>query len=259
MLNPFHHILQQFGIFPKLMFNSLKGIFPFIQNYFSFKEKIRNNPQFSITAVLPNFHDRYGTAAEIPLHYFHQDILAAKKIFKARPQKHVDIGSRIDGFISILASFREVEVFDIRPLDLKLSNVKFLQADLMNESFPFHDYCDSLSCLHAIEHFGLGRYGDKIDPDGHLKGLDNLYKILSRDGKFYFSTLIGPQRIEFDAHRVFSVEYLLKYFSCKYKVESFSYVNDNNELFENAELNDKNILSNFGCSYGCGIFELTKL
>jgi SAM-dependent methyltransferase len=259
LLNPFHHILQQFGIFPKLAFNSLKGIFPFIKNYLSFRVKVNRDSGFRMSRLLPNFHDRYGTAAEIPLHYFHQDILTAKKIFKACPEKHVDVGSRIDGFVSILAVFREVEVFDIRPLDLKISNVKFLQADLMSESFPYSDYCDSVSCLHAIEHFGLGRYGDNIDPDGHLKGLNNMYKILSRHGKFYFSTIIGPQRIEFDAHRVFSIEYLMNCFSGKYKIESFSYINDDNELFENAELDEKNILSNFGCLYGCGIFELTKL
>jgi hypothetical protein len=28
--------------------------------------------------------------------------------------------------------------------------------------------CDSISSLHAIEHFGLGRYGDTIDVNGHL-------------------------------------------------------------------------------------------
>jgi len=91
-----------------------------------------------------------------------------------------------------------------------------------------------------------------------LKGLKNIYKILQPDGKFYFSSIIGRQRIEYDAHRVFSIEYLLKYFSDKFKIESFSYVNDENQLFENAELSERNIEKNFGCFYGCGIFELTK-
>jgi len=258
LLNPFHHIIQQFGFFPKFTLNSLRGIFPFIKNYFSFRKKNKSNSEFRIAAVLPNLHDRYGSAAEIPLHYFHQDILVAQKIFKADPKKHVDIGSRIDGFVSILASFRNVEVFDIRPFDLKIPNIKFVQADLMSEEFSFSNYSDSVSCLHAIEHFGLGRYGDKIDPDGHLKGLKNIYKILQPDGKFYFSSIIGRQRIEYDAHRVFSIEYLLKYFSDKFKIESFSYVNDENQLFENAELSERNIEKNFGCFYGCGIFELTK-
>ena len=251
-------MFQQFGLFPKLLLNSLKGIIPFFKNYFFFRKKNKKNAEFRITSLLPNFHDRYSQAAEIPLHYFHQDILVAQKIFKTNPHKHVDIGSRIDGFVSILASFRSVEVFDIRPFKLLNPNIKFIQADLMNDDFSFSNYTNSVSCLHAIEHFGLGRYGDKVDPNGHLKGLDNICKMLQPAGKFYFSTIIGPQRIEYDAHRVFSIEYLLKIFSGKYSVESFSYVNDKNELFNNGELSGINISTNFGCNYGCGIFELIK-
>jgi SAM-dependent methyltransferase len=251
-------MLQQFGLFPKLLLNSLKGIIPFFKNYFGFRKKNKKDPEFRITTLLPNFHDRYGSAGEIPLHYFHQDILVAQKIFNANPEKHVDIGSRIDGFVSILASFRDVEVFDIRPFDLKVLKIKFIRADLMNDNFSITNYTDSVSCLHAIEHFGLGRYGDKLDPNGHLKGLDNIYKMLIPNGKFYFSTLIGPQRIEYDAHRIFSVKYLLDYFSRKYKIQSFSYVNDGNEIFKDVELTNSNIEKNFGCNYGCGIFELLK-
>ena len=258
MLNPYHHILQQFGFFPKLLLNSLKGIIPFFRNYFNFRKKNKKNHDFPISILLPNFHDRYSPAAEIPLHYFHQDILVAQKIFKSNPQKHVDIGSRIDGFVSILASFRDVEVLDIRPLELNNPNIKFVQADLMSSNFSFLNYSGSISCLHAAEHFGLGRYGDNVDPEGHLKGLDNIYRMLQPAGKFYFSTIIGPQRIEYDAHRVFSIGYLLKIFSGKYSIESFSYVNDKNELFKDAVLNEVNINTNFGCNYGCGIFELIK-
>jgi predicted SAM-dependent methyltransferase len=121
------------------------------------------------------------------------------------------------------------------------------------------DYCDSLSCLHALEHFGLGRYGDKIDYQGHKRGWNNLYKILKKGGKLYFSVPIGTQRIEFNAHRVFSMDYLLKMIEGRYKIDSFSYVNDAGDLVKNAELNDDLVKTNFSCHYGCGIFELTKL
>jgi len=129
----------------------------------------------------------------------------------------------------------------------------------MADSFSLINYCDSLSCLHSIEHFGLGRYGDNVDLNGHIKGFDNLQKILKPGGRFYFSTVIGPQRIEFDAHRVFSLRYLLDMIIQSFRIHSFAYINDLNELIENAELNDKDISSNFNCNYGCGIFELTKL
>jgi hypothetical protein len=120
-------------------------------------------------------------------------------------------------------------------------------------------YTDSISCLHAIEHFGLGRYNDSIDADGHIKGLDTIYHTLKQGGKFYFSTPIGPQRIEFNAHRVFSVQYLLDLFKGKYLIDSFSFIDDSGDLHKDIELTKDLIDSNCDCTYGCGVFELSKL
>ena len=119
-------------------------------------------------------------------------------------------------------------------------------------------YCDSVSSLHAIEHFGLGRYGDPVCWNGHVLGMDNLTRILQVGGKLYFSVPIGPQRIEFNAHRVFSVQWLLDYFSNNYKIDQFSYI-DMGVLHRNVQLADEAVRINFGCRYGCGIFEMTKV
>ena len=119
--------------------------------------------------------------------------------------------------------------------------------------------CDSLSCLHTIEHFGLGRYGDPINYDGYILGLNNLHRALKKGGKLYFSVPIGPQRIEFNAHRVFSVSYLLECFDGKFSIDHFSFVDDRGDLHENAMLTEKDAQRNFGCNHGCGIFEMTKL
>ena len=113
--------------------------------------------------------------------------------------------------------------------------------------------------LNVIEHFGLGRYGEPIDVEGHLKGLDNMRQVLKKGGKFYFSTPIGPQRIEFNAHRVFDLEYLLNLFNPHYKIDFFSYVDDAGDFHESVELSDQSIKNNFGCQFGFGIFEMTKL
>ena len=128
----------------------------------------------------------------------------------------------------------------------------------MDVPVSLHNYTDSLSSLNVIEHFGLGRYGDPIDANGHLKGLENMHKVLKIGGKFYFSTPIGPQRIEFNAHRVFSVGYLLELVREHYDVQSFSYVNDAGDLIEDVRLTLNEVQANFGCQYGCGILELLK-
>ena len=141
----------------------------------------------------------------------------------------------------------------------QIRNVIFLQADLMSD-LPKNlvNYTDSLSCLHTIEHFGLGRYGDPIDVDGHTKGIRQLQRMVKCGGTFYFSTVIGPQRIEFNAQRVFSVPYLLRQFEDEFNLASFSYVDDNGEFHEAVHI-DMGSSSSFGCRYGCGIFEFKKI
>ena len=62
------------------------------------------------------------------------------------------------------------------------------------------DSVESLSYLYTMEHIGLGRYGDPIDPLGYLKGMNELQRVLKPGGKLYFSVLIGQERVEFNAY-----------------------------------------------------------
>jgi len=213
---------------------------------------------FPFGRFYPCLDDRDTDSGAASGHYFHQDLLVAGRIFENKPERHVDIGSRIDGFVAHVAVFREIEVFDIRPLNISIPNIVFKQADIMATDFDIQDYCDSISSLHAIEHFGLGRYGDKLDYHGHLKGLNNIYNMLKEGGKFYFSVPIGPQRIEFNAHRVFSVHYLIELIQDKYRIDSFSYIDDKGDLFKDVPLSPHDIENDYACNYGCGIFEMTK-
>jgi hypothetical protein len=153
-------------------------------------------------------YDWYEEGGATKDEYFWQDLYVARKIHLANPEKHVDIGSRIDGFVAHVASFREVEVFDIRPVTPLIPGVIFKQADLMSQSELQTAYCDSLSCLHALEHFGLGRYGDPININGYVDGLQNMAKILKKEGLLYLSVPIGIERVVFNANRVFNPAHL---------------------------------------------------
>lgn len=238
----------------------LKGLPGFLREYREIRRQAAMSQQdFPFGPSYPCLEDRYAESGTAQGHYFHQDLLIAHRIFVNNPVLHVDIGSRIDGLVAHVASFREIEVLDIRDLTSPAPNIRFKRADLMVPDFTLTDYCDSVSCLHALEHFGLGRYGDRIDYKGHLKGWDNIHRMLKRDGKLYFSVPIGQQRIEFNAHRIFSMAYLLKMIEGRYRLDVFSFVDDAGNLIQNPALNEENIRGNFGCSYGCGIFELTKL
>jgi len=195
----FYWYVSQFGWDPRKTLRSIHGIPHYVFDLFRF----RSNYQGSLE-LFPCLHDRFEEGGAVKHEYFWQDLLVAQKIFKASPEKHVDIGSRVDGFVAHVASFREIEVLDIRPISTRIPSVTFKQADLMNTDTNMLDYCDSLSCLHALEHFGLGRYGDPIDPKGYELGICNMSKILRPKGTFYLSVPVGIERVEFNAHRVFN-------------------------------------------------------
>ena len=255
------YYLELLGFSPVKLVYSLRGLPFFLKDRLSLGRQMRSSGrEFPFGRPYPCLEDRFTASGSARWHYFHQDLLVARRVFSRKPELHVDIGSRVDGLVAHIASFRKIEVFDVRPLTDKIPNVEFRQADLMG-ALPgaFRGYCDSLSCLHALEHFGLGRYGDPVDYDGWRKGLENIYSILKPVGTFYFSVPIGPQRIECNAHRVFAVEFLLKYFAAKYEVRAFSYVDDAGDLHEDVKLDAASVEAGYGCRFGCCIFELVKL
>lgn len=194
----------QFGIDPRKTFHSLRGLPRYLRDLLRFRSAYSGRLE-----LLPCLHDWYEEGGTTKSEYFWQDLLVARMIFAARPEKHVDIGSRVDGFVAHVASFREVEVFDVRPITTQIPNIKFKQADLMSPVEGMANYCDSLSCLHALEHFGLGRYGEPVDPKGFERGFVNMACLLRDGGAFYLSVPVGIERVEFNAHRVFDPKVII--------------------------------------------------
>ena len=252
--------LEWFGFSPLALVHNVRGTVPLMGELRRLRGQARQSrTHFPIKRLYLCAGDRYAHAGHTRSHYFWQDLLVAQKVAAARPRRHVDVGSRIDGFVAHVASFREIEVIDIREMPETIRNVRFRQADMMQLDPALVGYTDSLSCLHALEHFGLGRYGDPIDFDGYAKGFASLHQLVAAGGTLYFSVPIGPQRIEFNAHRVFSLAHLGELFAGRFSVVSFAYVDDRGGLHENVPLTPELVATNAGCEFGCGIFELRKV
>jgi hypothetical protein len=170
--------------------------------YFNSLKKFKSNTTWSVS-LYPCLLDRYesgGSHGE----YFWQDLEIAKQIIFLNPERHIDVGSRLDGFIAHLACVRHVEVLDIRPINASIENVRFHQVDVMQLPKEWEGIADIVTCLHSLEHFGLGRYNDPLDPDGWQKGFDNLSRIIKQNGTLWVSVPMGKERVEFNAHRVFN-------------------------------------------------------
>jgi hypothetical protein len=254
--------LQLFGFDVSKFASTCLGLSWFFMDWNAFhaQESLSEDKCFSRGRLLPCLTDRLEEGGVVRGQYFHQDLLVARLIYRDNPKRHIDVGSRVDGFVAHVAAFRQIEVFDVRPIRSNVANIVFRQHDFMDCAAGPSDYTDSLSCLHALEHFGLGRYGDQIDFNGHRKGFANLAEILVTGGKFYFSVPISVrQRVEFNAHRIFSTPYLLKLFEDhNLDVVSFHYVDDIGELHEQQDWLSPLARRTFDLHHGCGIFELLK-
>lgn len=141
--------------------------------------------------------------------YFYQDSWAFEKIVNRQPKYHVDIGSH-HKFVALLSKVVPLTMVDIRPLSLPLESLQFKQGSVLE--LPFEDNSiDSLSCLCVVEHIGLGRYGDPLDPDGSEKSIAELSRVLAPGGCLYLSVPVGNQSlVAFNAGRVFSIDDLKK-------------------------------------------------
>ena len=145
-----------------------------------------------------------------------------------------------------------MEFYDYRPANIKINNLECKSADVT--SLPFEENSiDSLSCMHVVEHIGLERYGDAFDPEGDLKAINELKRVLKPSGNLLFVVPIGEKmRIQYNAHRIYTYEVILNYFS-DLNLEEFSLITDDSSYIENAT---KEMANNQ--RYGCGCFFFKK-
>lgn len=83
---------------------------------------------------------------------------------------------------------------DTRALDVLDGDgkVRRMKADARHtEQFP-PAFFDAVVSLSAIEHIGLGHYGDPVDPDGDTQAMANVFRWLKPGGWVYFDVPYNP-------------------------------------------------------------------
>jgi hypothetical protein len=158
----------------------------------------------------PQLDDRTATTP-FDRHYVYHPAWAARVLQQIKPREHVDISSTLH-FCTMVSALVPVRFYDYRPADLHLSNLESDRADLTD--LPLADgSIESLSCMHVVEHIGLGRYGDALDPDGDAKAMSELLRVLAPGGHLLFVVPVGRPRIHFNAHRIYSYDQICSAFA----------------------------------------------
>ncbi|HED37755.1 MAG TPA: DUF268 domain-containing protein [Ignavibacteria bacterium] len=226
----------------------IKRITLFLKYFQDFKKykKINENDKFKIDwdYLSPYIYDKTTNTPIGPV-YFYQDAWCARKIFENKPYHHYDIGSKAE-MIGIISQFIPTTMIDIRPIDLEIDGLNFIKGDIL--SLPLKDNSvESVSSICVIEHIGLGRYGDKIDPYGSEKAIEELKRVLSPNGSLYISVPIDSKnKVYFNAHRSFTRNLLLDLFKPL-------------QLIEEEYIYGRRIYSNYNENEsGVGMFYLKK-
>jgi SAM-dependent methyltransferase len=200
----------------------------------------------------PCLDDRTSTTG-FDRHYVFHPAWAARILAQTRPAEHVDISSALI-FPVLVSAFIPMRFYDYRPADLQLNNLTSEHADLL--ALPFPDASiPSLSCMHVVEHVGLGRYGDPSDPDGDLKAITELKRAVAPGGTLLYVVPVGRPRIMFNAHRVYSYDQVVGSFA-GFELVQFALIPDSAET--GGLLIDASPSLVAAQEYGCGCFWFRK-
>lgn len=186
---------------------------------------------------------------EFDRHYVYHTAWAARVLSRIGPARHIDISSYLH-FATDISAFIPTDFYDYRPADIELSNLTCRHADVTDLPFD-HQSVESLSCMHVIEHIGLGRYGDPLDPDGDIKAMAELQRVLAPAGSLLFVVPVGRPRVCYNAHRIYAYEQVLASFP-ELKLRQFALIPDRARdggllLDADPELVPRQ-------NYGCGCF-----
>lgn len=223
-------------------------------------EKFSALSQSKQQRFLLQWSDRYPclldrtTETEFDRHYIYHPAWAARILAKTKPEYHVDISSSLH-FCSIVSAFISVRFYDYRPAQISLNNLSTGYANLL--SLPFDDESiPSLSCMHVVEHIGLGRYGDSLDPNADIYAMKELQRVIAHGGDLLFVVPVGgTPKIMFNAHRIYSFDQILENFH-NLKLMSFSLVVDHPGTIDYIDIASK--VDADKCKYGCGCFWFRK-
>lgn len=226
----------------------IKTLVKFIVAYRKYKQ-LPEAENLKLTNIFPYISDDVSTTP-FDAHYFYQGVWAFEKIMKSNVEHHIDVGSEV-GWAGLLSTITKVTFLDIRPFKTQLKNLTVKKGDILDMPYD-NNSIDSLSCLHVLEHVGLGRYGGKLNPAGSKESCKELQRILSVNGNLYVSVPVGREITYFNACRVHSPETIIKYFN-NLKLLELSGITDSGLFIRNI---NADILRSSG--YACGLFWFTK-
>ena len=155
---------------------------------------------FKVAKASQNF-DYYGGDT--------QYIYTVLKKFNLTGQSGMVIGSQdpwVEAILIVHGGVKKVITIEYNEIISEHPQIGYIHPVEMAKSYKendpnfIHDFAFSFS---SLEHPGLGRYGDHLDPEGDLKELQKLHCLVKDGGLVFVGLPMGKDHIYFNIHRVF--------------------------------------------------------
>ena len=227
---------------------SISQLPPFVLQWYQYS-RMPGAEKLRVADGYPCLWDR-TKATPFDSHYFYVNAWAMRHVAASAPGYHVDLGSQLT-FPSLLAAVVPVIYVDVRPLHAQVSGLWSIAGDAT--ALPFRtSSIESLSTLHVVEHIGLGRYGDRLNPRGTRLAATELERVLAIGGTLLFAIPVGRPRVCFNAHRVHEPTEVPGLFPAL-ELREFSAVTDEGEFRAQSRPSEMR-----GQEYACGMYEFVK-
>ena len=108
----------------------------------------------------------------------------------------LDIGSTIgDQLYDTLPKTVEINCLNLNSKKFKNKQIKFKQGDIRKADYP-DNYFDLIACVSTLEHIGVaGRYGSDDQPEGDLRAMGEIKRILKPGGILLATVPYGDKDI----------------------------------------------------------------
>jgi hypothetical protein len=128
-------------------------------------------------------------------------ILKAIEKYNINNKKVAVIGTLVPWIEAILLNFNNI----VTTVEYNVPEVEYNNLNAISY-WDFQKTSNMYDCIitySSVEHSGLGRYGDPLDPNGDIKTMQDIHKNLITNGILIWGAPVGHDALVWNAHRIY--------------------------------------------------------